>query len=104
MPASTDAAASVQHAGEALRFAGVLSRAHVAALWRQLPALDGVRTLDLREVTAVDSAGLAMLSDIAERAGAGQPVSIALREDAPPAGLAELRAAYRLDATLRFAS
>ncbi len=82
-------------AGEALRFAGALSRDSVPGLWKALPALDGVRSLDLRAVTALDSAGLALLSLVAERSGA---VSI---EGEPP-GLAELRSAYRLDGQLGF--
>ncbi len=100
MPASTDAATQVTRAGEALRFAGALSRAQVAALWRRLPPLDGVRTLDLTAVSAIDSAGLALLAEIAERSGAAPDVIVSAQ--APPDGLAELQAAYRLDAGLRF--
>jgi phospholipid transport system transporter-binding protein len=95
MPASTDARAEVTRAGEALRFAGALSRQTVPALWKALPAVDGVRSLDLRAVTTLDSAGLALLSVVAERCGA--PAI----EGEPP-GLAELRSAYRLDGQLGF--
>lgn len=95
MPASTDARAEVTRAGEALRFAGALSRDSVPALWKALPALDGVRTLDLRAITALDSAGLALLSVVAGRSGA------TVIEGEPP-GLAELRSAYRLAGTLGF--
>ena len=101
MPTPGDAAdvsrepASAQAGGEALRFAGTLVRANVPALWKRLPPLDGVRTLNLREVVSVDSAGLALLAEVAERAG------VAAVEGAPQ-GLAELRSAYRLDAGLGF--
>ena len=86
----------MNRAGEALCFAGVLSRDAVPALWKQLPSsLDGVRALDLTAVRSVDSAGLAFLAEIA-----------AQRDDmriiGSPAGLAELQSAYRLDATLGF--
>jgi phospholipid transport system transporter-binding protein len=95
MPASTDARAQATRAGEALRFAGVLSRASVPGLWKAMPSPDGVSTLDLRAVTALDSAGLALLSLVAERSGA------TVIEGDPP-GLAELRSAYRLDDRLGF--
>ena len=94
MPAAATEAGA-ERAGEALRFTGALLRAHVAALWKRLPALDGVRTLDLSGVSALDSAGLALLSEVAARSGATR-----VEGDAP--GLADLRAAYRLDATLGF--
>ena len=95
MPASTDGSAQVSRAGEALSFAGAVSRASVPGLWKALPALDGVRTLDLRAVTTLDSAGLALLSMVVERSGA------TAIEGEPP-GLAELRTAYRLDGRLGF--
>ncbi len=95
MPASTDARADATRAGEALRFAGVLSRASVPGLWKAMPALDGVRTLDLHGVTALDSAGLALLSAVAERCGA-------TTVEGDPPGLAELQSAYRLDRRLGF--
>ena len=95
MPRSTDAHAEATRAGEALRFAGALSRDSVPALWKALPALDGVRSLDLRAVTALDSAGLALLVALAERMDGA---SIEGR----PHGLAELLAAYRLTPALAF--
>lgn len=107
MPASSDASASVTRAGEAIRFAGALSRASVPGLWKQLPALDGVTTLDLTSVTSVDSAGLALLAEVSARAAAPlvlSPALVAGSQHAPPEGLAELSAAYRLDATLGFVS
>ncbi len=100
MPASTDATAQVTRAGEALSFAGVLSRGQVAGLWRRMPPLDGVKSLDLGAVAAIDSAGLALLAEIAERTGTVPDVIVS--PDAPPEGLSELQAAYRLDAGLRF--
>lgn len=98
MPTSTDTAASVTRAGEALRFAGALSRAQVPGLWQQaLASLDGVRRIDLAAVSVVDSAGIALLAELADRIGA---VAI----DGDPPGLAELRSAYRLDRQLSFAT
>lgn len=85
----------MSRAGEALRFAGVLARAQVPGLWKQLPPLDGVRTLDLTQVASVDSAGLALLAEVAARTGATAIEGV-------PQGLAELRSAYRLDARLGF--
>lgn len=93
----TAAAARMERAGDALRFTGTLQRAEVAALWKQLPKLDGVRRLDLTGVDRVDSAGLALLAEIASRCGA------AVQVDGEPAGLQDLRSAYRLDAGLAFA-
>lgn len=97
MPASTDAAAGVIRDGEALRFSGVLARADAAPLWRRLHgALDGIRVLDLAGVTSVDSAGLALLAEIAGRGD--------VRIEGTPPGLAELRAAYRLNPRLGYST
>lgn len=83
--------------GETLRFDGALIRAAVPELWPgAAERIEGVRRFDLRAVDRVDSAGLALLSLLAERCGA---VAI----DGEPSGLAELRAAYRLGEDLRFA-
>lgn len=80
---------------------GALDRAAVTALWPQAStALAGVRTLDLRGVERVDSAGVALLAELAARlraAGEGQPTLLG-----EPAGLAELTAAYRLTPKLDF--
>ena len=85
--------------GDALVFTGALDRASVAGAWSQVgKSVAGVRRIDLRGVTLVDSAGVALLAELAARAGAG--VSI----DGTPPGLDELRAAYRLDPALAFAS
>ncbi|HSR64594.1 MAG TPA: STAS domain-containing protein [Xanthomonadaceae bacterium] len=97
MPAPTSNAA-VTRDGEALRFAGPLLRAQVAAGWRQaLPLLAGVRRFDLTAVERVDSAGMALLAELAARVGA--PVTIA----GTPAGYEALCAAYRLTPALAFA-
>ena len=91
------AAALLRRDGEALVFAGVLTRDVVEALWRQaLPQLSGVRRLDLGEVRSVDSAGLALLAELAARADGAMVVG-------QPEGLGDLRAAYRLDESLAFA-
>ncbi|ASR43166.1 hypothetical protein BEN78_06990 [Xanthomonas citri pv. mangiferaeindicae] len=92
---SAPAAASVRRDGDALAFAGAVSAATVPALWpRVQPLRAGARQLDLTAVTAVDSAGLALL---AELAGDG-----ALTVDGEPPGLAELRSAYRLTPALTY--
>jgi len=88
----------VARAGEVLRFGGTLSRGQVPALWRQaLPQLDGVRRFDLAAVAGVDSAGVALLAELASRAGADLAI------EGSPRGLAELRSAYRLTPALGFA-
>lgn len=92
-PAGT---ASVRRDGDALAFAGALDRAAVPALWKQaLPLLAGATRIDLAAATAIDSAGVALVAELAGRAG-GVAVT-----GAPP-GLDGLRGAYRLDATLRY--
>ena len=102
MPAA-EGPASVTRDGEALRFAGALSREHVPALWRQaLPLLPGARRFDLAGAGRVDSAGVALLAELAARAGNGIAMDGVDIVGSPP-GLAELRAAYRLQADLSFA-
>jgi phospholipid transport system transporter-binding protein len=96
MPASSSA--GVRRDGDALAFAGALLRGDVATAWKQAAgALDGVRRFDLRHVERIDSAGLALLAELGARAGGG------IAHDGAPAGLAELRAAYRLSPGLAFA-
>ncbi len=93
--------ATLRRDGDALVFSGVLDRTAATALWPQAaPLLAGVARLDLRDVAQLDSAGLALLAELAERARAqrGQPVDVV----GSPAGLDELRAAYRLSPTLDF--
>lgn len=85
--------------GEALRFAGPLLRAQVADAWRRaLPQLAGVRRFDLAMVERVDSAGIALLAELAARAGGHVDIV------GSPAGYDALRAAYRLSPTLAFAT
>ena len=96
MPAAEPA--TVERAGATLRFGGALQRDAIAALWRvALPLAGEADRFDLTAVTRVDSAGVALLAEIAARIGA--PVAI----DGTPPGLAELRAAYRLTPGLAFA-
>ena len=92
------APASVVRDGDTLVFAGPLDRAAVPAAWKQaLVLLAGARRLELAAVSVVDSAGLALLGELAARAP-GVTVS------GEPPGLSELRAAYRLDPGLGFAA
>ena len=83
---------------DTLAFAGMLDRSAVAALWSQLQArMSGVRRFDLTAVAGVDSAGLALLAELAALAGG-------VRIEGRPAGLEELRTAYRLQDDLSFAA
>jgi phospholipid transport system transporter-binding protein len=92
-----DSGARIVRDGETLRFDGALVRAAVTAVWpASTTSIDDVRRFDLRAVERVDSAGLALLSLLAERCG---EVTI----EGSPEGLSELRAAYRLGEDLRFA-
>lgn len=93
----SEPASAPRRNGDTLAFAGALTRARVPALWRPCVALlDGVHRFDLAAVEQVDSAGLAMLAELAARAGK-------VEVSGTPPGLAELRAAYRLDDALAFA-
>lgn len=88
--------ASVGRAGALLRLRGRLDRASVAGLWPQaLAALDGAQGLDLHAVQALDSAGLALLAELADRLPRE-----ARRIEGQPPGLAGLCAAYRMNADL----
>ncbi|MGY0612928.1 MULTISPECIES: STAS domain-containing protein [unclassified Luteimonas] len=99
MPAATEA--SVRRDGDALRVSGAVVREAVPALWRAAAAqVAGARSLDITAVTRLDSAGLALLSALGHATGHGGAIDVS---GAPP-GLADLRAAYRLDASLGFAS
>lgn len=96
MPTSDEGAVvEIVREGDVLRFRGTLWRARLARAWRRLPPLAGVRTIDIAAVDAIDSAGLALLAEVAARCG-GAAIAGA------PAGFAELRSAYRLDAGLGF--
>jgi phospholipid transport system transporter-binding protein len=92
-------AASARRDGTALVFSGVLDRAAATALWPSLTSLDGVLQLDLTAVTRVDSAGVALLAELAARLRdrGGAPTIVG-----SPAGFNELCAAYRLAPTLDF--
>src|SRR5690606_36462638 len=82
--------ATVRRDGDALAFAGALTREAVAALWPQaLALLPQAQRFDLSAVSSVDSAGLALLVELAQRSGG---VSVA----GDPPGLDGLRRAYRL--------
>jgi phospholipid transport system transporter-binding protein len=91
--------ASVRRQDTALVFSGVLDRAAVTALWPALQASSGVQVLDLTAVPRVDSAGLALLAELAARlrAQGSDP-----RFNGAPAGFNELGAAYRLAPSLDF--
>ncbi|WP_222566084.1 STAS domain-containing protein [Novilysobacter antarcticus] len=90
--------ASVKRDGDALVFSGTLDRQAVPALWTRCAAWQsGITRLDLAAVDRVDSAGVALLAELAARTGATTVAG-------EPTGLAELRRAYRLGATLNFAT
>lgn len=90
--------ARVQRDGDAVSFTGRLDRDSVPALWRALGTTGApARSVRLQQVEAVDSAGIALLAELAARSPDGLVV------EGTPAGLAELRDAYRLDEQLRFA-
>ncbi|MFP7723283.1 STAS domain-containing protein [Lysobacter sp. A3-1-A15] len=80
----------------ALVFTGALLREGCAPVWKQaLPLLEGSSRFDLRAVDRIDSAGLALLAELADRCDGVEVLG-------EPAGLAELRTAYRLDDALAF--
>ncbi|TDK23756.1 STAS domain-containing protein [Luteimonas aestuarii] len=92
------AMASVRRDADALVFTGALTRAAAAPLWQDaVRMLDGVRRFDLAAVERVDSAGLALLGELAAGID-GVAVS------GEPTGLPELRRAYRLSPSLSFAT
>ena len=87
---------SVARQGDAVVFTGALVRDRIGGLWPQaVAALDGASSLDLAAVPHIDSAGLALLSALSARGGG-------LALSGSPAGLDELRAAYRLSPSLEF--
>ncbi|MDQ3286985.1 MAG: anti-sigma B factor antagonist [Pseudomonadota bacterium] len=94
---ATPRQARVTRDGERLLFGGVLDRGACAALWKQVqPLLGDIRMIDLEAVVDVDSAGLALLSEVCGRNPGVDVVGA-------PAGLDELQAAYRLDRTFGYA-
>jgi len=97
MPAASKA--SVIREGDALRFEGALDRAAAVALWPQVAGAAAVQRIVLTNVTTVDSAGLALLAELAARLRAG---GAAPHFEGQPAGFAELCAAYRLTPDLEY--
>jgi len=90
--------ATLTRRDDTLVFTGALDLTAVVPLWPQAWAQRaGVTRIDLTAVSRVDSAGLAMLAELAD----GLP---GLVVDGRPAGLDELRAAYRLQDDLSFAA
>jgi phospholipid transport system transporter-binding protein len=95
-----DALPAVRRDGDALIFAGALDRAAAAALWPSASKmLAGAQRIVLTKVTSVDSAGLALLAELAARLRAAGAVP---HLEGEPAGLSELRTAYRLTSGLDF--
>ena len=90
---STQTAATLGMQGETLHIAGRLQRDAVPALWAVLPTA-AVAQIDLSAVTALDTAGLALLVELAARSRrVGGAVPRILH--APP-GYDALCAAYRI--------
>lgn len=83
--------ASAERRGDTLALTGMLVRDAVVGLWPRLgSAVDGATRIDLHAVEAVDSAGVALVAELAERLGA-------TAIDGAPPGWNELCDAYRLD-------
>lgn len=80
---------------ERLILSGALSRATANALQARLRSAQRVRIVDLSAVTEIDSAGLATLAQWMRSLTGDRPTLFG-----NPAGLAELRSAYRLDKNL----
>ncbi len=98
MPAASDA--GVRRDGDALVFTGALDRAAASALWPLASAqLAGAQRIVLTNVTTVDSAGLALLAELAAHLRARGVIP---RFEGQPAGLTDLQAAYRLTPELDF--
>ena len=94
---ASDASARIE--GDALFLAGILDRAAAVTLWPQLARQAGqLRRLDLHAVERVDSAGVALLAELAARLRGNGGGAIT----GTPARLDELRAAYRLSPSLDF--
>ncbi|MEP6908462.1 MAG: STAS domain-containing protein [Pseudoxanthomonas sp.] len=92
--------ASVLREGDALVFTGAIDREATAALWASASkALAGTQRFVLTKVTTVDSAGLALLAELSARLRQAGTTPVMEGE---PAGLSELRAAYRLTPGLDF--
>ena len=81
-------------------FDGALDRAAAARLWAPASkAASGAQRIVLTNVTTVDSAGLALLAELAARLRA---TGATPQLEGEPVGLSELRAAYRLTSGLDF--
>ena len=92
--------ATVRRDSDALVFSGAIDRSAAAELWALASgSLPGVQRIVLTNVTTVDSAGLALLAELAARLRAAGNTP---RIEGEPAGLSELRAAYRLTPGLDF--
>ena len=92
----TDATARI--AGETLHLSGRLQREAVAALWASLPRAQAISAIDLSGVTALDTAGLALLVCVVRRANVrAKAIPVLLH---PPSSYASLCAAYRIGSTL----
>jgi phospholipid transport system transporter-binding protein len=90
-------AATLRRAGDTLHLGGALVTAAIAGLWSPaLAAVEGASRIDVGAVTRVDSAGVAFLAELMQRAGASEL-------DGEPPGLSALRAAYRLTPALAYA-
>lgn len=95
MPAAEPASVAID--GDTLRFSGALTREAVPGLWKQAVArVGGISRIDLAAVERVDSAGVALLAELAAHAATAPAI------DGTPEGLAELREAYRLAPSLAF--
>jgi phospholipid transport system transporter-binding protein len=99
-PVATPSNPALGRQDDALVFSGALDRTAAGALWAQAStALAGVQRIVLTQVTTVDSAGLALLAELAARVRANGGT---VRIEGEPAGLSELRAAYRLTPELDY--
>ncbi len=97
MPATE---ATLERQGDDLAFSGALDRAAAVALWpRASSGMEGVQRIILTSVTTVDSAGLALLAELAGRMRTAGATPEIIGE---PAGLLELSTAYRLTSGLDF--
>ncbi|MET0654844.1 MAG: STAS domain-containing protein [Pseudoxanthomonas sp.] len=98
--AASNGAATVGRDGDALVFAGALDLAAASVLWPSASKqLAGVQRIVLTKVTSVDSAGLALLAELAARLRAAGATP---QLEGEPSGLSELRTAYRLTTGLDF--
>ncbi|AIC10158.1 STAS domain-containing protein [Xylella fastidiosa] len=89
--------------GNSLVLSGPLNRDAAIGLWSEIQAQsksNGVCQLNLAGIKQLDSTGVALLAEVMERIrvqGGSVPTIVA-----PPAGLKELLAAYRMSSDLQF--